>query len=125
MLDCILVSFIDVNAWSDIVTCSGKLSAISLSPVTNIEYFRDNFPQERDYLIDLLEAIKTFDDLSDGELKFLANLSLAKESHKELVEKVKNRIPIHYIVQIKRKVEAIDSQTEIIMFTEDLRSDNN
>ena len=43
---------------------------------------------------------------------------------KQSFEELKERIPVHYIIQIKTRVEAIDSQTEIIMFTEDLRSDN-
>ena len=38
---------------------------------------------------------------------------------------IKEKIPVHYIIQIKQKVESIDAQTEIIMFTEDLRYDNN
>lgn len=93
--------------------------------ITNLEFICESFPQERDYLNDLLEVIKTYDDLSDGELKYLAGLTMGKESPKAIVEQIKARIPIHYIVQIKRKVEAIDSQTDIIMFTEDLRSVHN
>ena len=45
------------------------------------------------------------------------------EALNEIVEELKIKIPVHYIVQIKEKVESIDAQTEVIMFTEDLRND--
>ena len=81
-------------------------------------------PAEKDYIADLLDVIKTYDDLSDGELKYLANLTVKKSGADETVKELKEKIPVNYIIQIKRKVESIDAQTEIIMFTEDLRSDN-
>ena len=79
---------------------------------------------EKDYLNDLLEIIKSYDDLSDGELKFISMLKINKTNAPEIVKKIKNKIPPHYIIQIKRKVENVDAQTETIMFTEDLRNDN-
>jgi len=81
-------------------------------------------PTEKDYITDLIDVIKTYDDLSDGELKYLAALVVRKANAAELVVELKQKIPVHYIIQIKTRVEAIDSQAEIIMFTEDLRNDN-
>lgn len=81
-------------------------------------------PAEKDYITDLIDVIKTYDDLSDGELKYLAALVVRKANATELVVELKQKIPVHYIIQIKTRVEAIDSQAEIIMFTEDLRNDN-
>ena len=83
------------------------------------------YPVEKDYLNDLIEIIKNYDDLSDGELKFLAGLKINKINAAESFNDIKAKIPEHYIIQIKKKVESIDAQTEIIMFTEDLRNDNN
>ena len=81
-------------------------------------------PAEKDYITDLIDVMKTYDDLSDGELKYLAALVVRKANAAELVVELKQKIPVHYIIQIKTRVEAIDSQAEIIMFTEDLRNDN-
>lgn len=81
-------------------------------------------PTEKDYITDLIDVIKTYDDLSDGELKYLAALVVRKANAAELVVELKQKIPVHYIIQIKTRVEVIDSQAEIIMFTEDLRNDN-
>lgn len=80
-------------------------------------------PHEKDYINDLLDVIKVYDDLSDGELKYLAKIQIKKNEIVEVMNELKNTIPSHYIISIKEKAESIDSQTEIIMFTEDLRSD--
>jgi superfamily II DNA or RNA helicase/HKD family nuclease len=82
-------------------------------------------PAEKDYITDLLEVIRTYDDLSDGELKYLAKLAIKKSEIKRVIDDLKQRIPSHYIIQIKEKAESIDAQTEIIMFTEDLRNGDN
>lgn len=81
-------------------------------------------PAEKDYITDLIDVIKTYDDLSDGELKYLAALMVRQNNAGEIVAEMKVKVPVHYIIQIKTRVEAIDSQSEIIMFTEDLRNDN-
>lgn len=91
--------------------------------IDNLEQLRVVCPNEKDYLTDLLDVIKTYDDLSDGELKYLSKLAVRKNNASEIVEELKIKIPVHYIVQIKEKVEGIDAQTEVIMFTEDLRND--
>lgn len=92
--------------------------------IENLEKLLAVVPAEKDYIKDLLEVIKTFDDLSDGELKYLANIAVRSSDASETVQGIKEKIPAHYIIQIKERVEAIDAQTEIIMFTEDLRNVN-
>ena len=57
--------------------------------------------------------------------KYLSKLTIRKNNIKEIIDDLKSKIPVHYIVQIKEKVESIDAQSEIIMFTEDLRNDIN
>ena len=52
-------------------------------------------------------------------------IAVRKNNANEIVDELKIKIPVHYIVQIKEKVENIDAQTEVIMFTEDLRNDIN
>jgi len=79
---------------------------------------------EKDYLSDLIATIQMYDDLSDGELKYLASIRIIPSKALDIVKEVKGRIPVHYIIQIKERAESIDAQTETIMFTEDLRHDN-
>ena len=102
-----------------------KLDKRRANAIENIKKLLSVYPAEKDYLKDLLDVISTYDDLSDGELRYLAKLVIRQINIKEVVSELKQRIPAHYIIQIKEKAESIDAQTEIIMFTEDLRDDNN
>ena len=78
-------------------------------------------PYQKDYLDDLLTTIRQYDDLSDGELKYIANIKITKNNIKDTIQDLKIQIPENYINNIKQKVENIDQQSEIIMFIEDIR----
>lgn len=86
-----------------------------------IEFLRDNYRPEKDYLYDLYDTIKVYDDLSDGELKFIAQLRLNGDDLKSTVDDLLVKFTPRYIQVIKRRAESIDRATEIMMFTEDLR----
>lgn len=90
----------------------------------NLEKLTAVYPAEKNYISDLIEVIESYDDLSDGELKYLANITVRTDNARTLAAEIKEKIPVHYIIQIKKKVESVDAQTEIVMFTEDLRNDN-
>ncbi len=92
--------------------------------IDNLEKLLVVCPAEKDYLTDLIDIIQKYDDLSDGELKYLARISVIPTKCTEIVEEVIQKIPIHYIIQIKERAETIDSQSEILMFTEDLRDED-
>lgn len=100
-----------------------KLDKRKSEAIINLQQLLAACPTEKDYISDLLEVIRSYDDLSDGELKYLASLNIRKSAIPEIIVELKQRIPVHYIIQIKTKVESIDAQAEIIMFTEDLRND--
>ena len=101
-----------------------KLDKRRSQAIEKLQQLQVAYPAEKDYIVDLLDVIKTYDDLSDGELKYIAKLPVRQSNIKEVVDELKQRIPGHYIIQIKEKAESIDAQSEIIMFTEDLRNDN-
>ena len=73
------------------------------------------------------EAIKEFESAGREDLVIQNQKELeilnAYMPEQLSLEELKTKIPVHYIVQIKEKVESIDAQTEVIMFTEDLRND--
>lgn len=93
--------------------------------IDTLEKLKVVCPAEKNYISDLLEVIRSYDDLSDGELKYLAMLKIAPSKIDEIISDLKFKIPVHYIIQIKQKVESIDAKTETIIFTEDLRNDIN
>jgi len=88
-----------------------------------IQYLLENYRPERDYLYDLFEVINKYDDLSDGELKYIVQLEseLGYGNVKAVVEELKRTVTPHYIGVIKERADVIDRMTEVIMFTEDLR----
>ena len=101
-----------------------KLDKRRARAIDNLQQLQVACPAEKDYIVDLLEVIRTYDDLSDGELRYLSKLTIRQNNVGEVIAELKQRIPVHYIIQIKEKAESIDSQSEIIMFTEDLRNVN-
>lgn len=86
-----------------------------------VEALKETYSPERDYLFDLYDAIREFDDLSNGELKYISQLRLDTNNLGATVQELKQKFTPHYLNVIKQKAEAIDSVSEIIMFTEDLR----
>ena len=90
--------------------------------ISVLECIKSLTQYDNGYIEDLLEVIKTYDDLSDGELKYISGIRVQESNVEKCIKDLKERIPEHYIIQIKEKVEDIDKQTDIIMFTEDIRN---
>ena len=100
-----------------------KLDKRRANAIENLQQLLAVYPIEKDYIADLLDVIRTYDDLSDGELRYLSKINIRLSNISEIISELKQRIPAHYIIQIKEKAESIDAQAEVIMFTEDLRND--
>ena len=98
-----------------------KIQGRRADAIKIVEALKELYSPERDYLFDLYDAIREFDDLSNGELKYIAQLRLDEENLGAAVQELKQKFTPHYLNVIKQKAEALDSVTEIIMFTEDLR----
>lgn len=86
-----------------------------------VKFLSENYSTERDYLHDLLDSIILYDDLSDGELKYIAQIELNGDDLQSAVESLMQKFPPHYLDVIRERANAVDQTTEIIMFTEDLR----
>ena len=99
-----------------------KLDKRKNDAITNLECLKNYTKYDVGYIDDLLEIIRTYDDLSDGELKYISGLRVQDINAEKCIKELKEKIPEHYIIQIKEKVESIDKQTDVIMFTEDIRN---
>ena len=97
-----------------------KIDGRRADALKNLEFLEENSSQERDYLRDLIDIIRDYDDFSDGELKFIAQLNF-KNGLDEPIMQLKEKFSTHYIGMIKQKADSVDSVSEIVMFTEDLR----
>lgn len=90
-----------------------------------LEFLQEKYPSQKDYLIDLANTIRSYDDLSDGEMKYIAQIKFeeggSEEELKRVVEGLKEKFSLHYIGVIKQRAERGENLSETIMFTEDLR----
>ncbi len=84
-----------------------------------VEALRDAYAPEVEYLSDLYDTIRKYDDLSDGELQVITKLKLT--DIEKAVMALKEKLPPYYLKNIRKKVEAVEGARETIMFTEDLR----
>ena len=80
---------------------------------------REVYAPERDYLADLHDTIKNYDDLSEAELRIIASLKLV-DIEKD-VEILRKKFPVYYLNNIRERAEQIENTSETIMFTEELR----
>lgn len=90
-----------------------------------LEFMQQKCPAQKDFLIDLATTIRSYDDLSDGELKHIAQIKFEDGNIDELekvVDDLKAKFPLHYIRVIKERAERNQNLGETIMFTEDLRT---
>lgn len=93
--------------------------------LSKIEFLIERCPQDKDYLNDVRDVIYEFDDFSEGELKFIAQLPINDDSHiSESVNNLKQRISDNYLQSIIDKAAQVSSAPEIMMFLEDLRTGN-
>ena len=97
-----------------------KIDGRRQEALKNVEFLAETSQAEKDYLLDLKDIILEYDDLSDGELKFIAQLQF-KNGIEEPIKQLKEKFSIHYINEIKNKAETVSSLAELVMFTEDLR----
>jgi superfamily II DNA or RNA helicase/HKD family nuclease len=98
-----------------------KIQGRRADAIKRVDALKELYTPERDYLFDLYDAISEFDDLSNGELKYITQLHLNDDNLGAAVQELKRKFTPHYLNVIKQRAEAIDSASEIIMFTEDLR----
>ncbi len=93
--------------------------------LTNLKFLRENFSPSKDFCKDLEDIIRNYDDLSEGELKDIAQLRFGEGGPEELTEaldKLKTEFPVHYIQAIKERAERLENEGEVIVLTEELRS---
>ena len=93
--------------------------------LTNLKFLREEHSPAKDYCKDLEDIIRQYDDLSEGELKDIAQMRFGEGSEETLAEalgELKKQFPVHYIQAIKERAERLDNEGEVIVLTEELRS---
>ncbi len=93
--------------------------------LTNLKFLREKYSPAKDYCKDLEDVIRQYDDLSEGELKDIAQMRFGsgdEEALKGALGELKKQFPVHYVQAIKERAERLDNEGEVIVLTEELRS---
>lgn len=91
----------------------------------NLKFLREGYSPAKDYCKDLEDVIRHYDDLSEGELKDIAQMRFGDGSDEALrgaLGVLKEQFPVHYVQAIKERAERLDNEGEVIVLTEELRS---
>ena len=93
-----------------------KIQGRRATAITTLKAIGESLPQAKDYCEDIITVIKELDDISDGILKDISQLSLRniEEAYKTLLELV----PRHYIQSIQERVGRFEGEEELILFAE-------
>jgi superfamily II DNA or RNA helicase/HKD family nuclease len=102
-----------------------RIDGVRADALKILEFLQEKHPSQKDYLIDLANTIRNYDDLSDGEMKYIAQIKFedggSEEEFERTVKNLKEKFSLHYIGVIKQRAERGENLSETIMFTEDLR----
>ena len=84
-----------------------------------IKVIEENLPRVKDYCQDLAQIIKKYDGINEGDLKLIAQLSVA--SFDKAYEELKEIIPQHQIDSINERASRLEGEYETIVLSEDIR----
>lgn len=96
-----------------------KIAGRRADAIAFLKYLGENLPSARNYCKDVEDIIRKYDDISDGSLK-----DITKISNKDLenaLRSLKEIVPEHQIKVINERVERLESESEEIVLSEELR----
>lgn len=96
-----------------------KIAGRRSDALSVLKVLGEKLPETKDYCKDIEDIIRKYDDVSDGALKDIAQLSL--KDLKSAYDQLKIIIPEHQIRVIKQRVQRLESAYEAIVLSEELR----
>jgi polyhydroxyalkanoate synthesis regulator phasin len=78
----------------------------------------ENYPQAKDYAMDLIKVIKEYDDLSEGQYKQIGRIKMdnLEQAYKDLQELVSKQS----IATSLKRVDQLEGLSELIVLSEEL-----
>ena len=75
-----------------------------------------------DYIFDLYESIRKYDDLCERELKEINKIEIAdiRADVNGIISSLIEEIPVSYLENIREKADAMNAGENVVMFTESL-----
>ena len=84
-----------------------------------IKVIEEGLPRAKDYCQDLAQIIKKYDGINEGDLKSIAQLSIA--NLEKSFEELKEIVPQHQIDSINERASRLEGEYETIVLSEDIR----
>jgi len=95
-----------------------NLQGRRLSAINVLKVIADELPNAKDYCDDAIHIIQNLDDISEGSLKDIAQLSMRDIS--QAYNDLQEVLPNSYIRNILNKAERSENEQELILFAEQL-----
>lgn len=96
-----------------------KIQGRRASAIKNLKAIGNSIPLARDYCEDIIDIIKEFDDINEGQLKDISRLDL--RNVEAALERVQNIVPVTSIHNIQNKVKRNEGEEELLLFAEQLK----
>ncbi len=96
-----------------------RLAGRRADAIKFLQLLSDKLPSTRNYCRDVEDIIRKYDDISDGSLKDIAQISTA--NWEESFNKLKEIVPEHQVRVINERVQRLEAEEEAIVLSEDLR----
>lgn len=98
-----------------------KIAGNRANAISNLAILISKLPQSKDYALDLTKVIKEFDDLSEGQYKYIAKINLEKVNAEEAFKRIQEIVPIQVVQVTLNKADSLQNQSELIVLSEELR----
>jgi len=95
-----------------------RLSGNRAKALEPLQMLIENYPQAKDYAMDLIKVIKEYDDLSEGQYKQIGRIKMdnLEQAYKDLQELVSKQS----IATSLKRVDQLEGLSELIVLSEEL-----
>jgi superfamily II DNA or RNA helicase/HKD family nuclease len=96
-----------------------RISGNRAKALQPLQILIENYPQSKDYAMDLIKVIKEYDDLSEGQYKQIGRINMGdlENAYKELQELVSKQT----IATSLKRVDQLEGLSELIVLSEELQ----
>jgi superfamily II DNA/RNA helicase len=96
-----------------------RISGNRAKALQPLQILIENYPQSKDYAMDLIKVIKEYDDLSEGQYKQIGRINMGdlERAYKELQVLVSKQT----IATSLKRVDQLEGLSELIVLSEELR----
>ncbi len=97
-----------------------RISGNRAKALQPLQILIENYPQSKDYAMDLIKVIKEYDDLSEGQYKQIGRISM--DDFEKAYLDIQNIVSKQTIATSLKRVDQLEGLSELIVLSEELRA---